>query len=106
MITLDSNYNITVDATCYTLRKFAGTNKDGSPNWKAVGYYSDIEKALAAYGRQMYRDRLIDAGDMTLSEAIAQIQASNDSLSRMILSAVQLSRPIDMRADEVNDYAD
>lgn len=105
MITLDSNYNITVDATCYTLRKFAGTNKDGSANWKAVGFYSDLDKALTAYGKQIARDTLANA-DFTLTEAIVAVKKSNDELALRISSALRRGIPINMRADEVNDYTD
>lgn len=105
MITLDSNYDIEV-GTCYMLRKRSGRTEDGMPAYETVGYYAEIEKALAAYSRQMYRDGFIAAGDITIGEAIAIIQASNNDLESRIAAAIWRRNHIDMRAEEVNGYAD
>lgn len=80
MITIDDNYIISIDPYCYTLkRKSTISKKTGEQQYSTIGYYSDIDKVLVAYGKQMYRDVLISK-DFSLEDAIIAIKSSNDAI--------------------------
>ena len=86
MIKLIDDYVVNVDTYNYILmRGRPGKDKEGKEivRYTALGYYSDLEKAVSACREELVRRRLQDR-DMRLSEAVNTIRTCNREFREML----------------------
>lgn len=88
MIKLYSNYGIIVDDNSYALCYFYGKqDKNGKEMYRNIGYYTDIDKALKAFGDELVHTKLKN-GVYDLSEAVRIIKESNEELVEYIKASI------------------
>lgn len=86
MIELVDGWLIDVDSMSYTLkRRLKGTSKKGEPieRDEIHGYYSSLEGALKALGREIVRENLKD-GSHTLTDALSIVSEARKTVEDLI----------------------
>lgn len=86
MIKLFDNWVIDVDSTSYTLKRIvSGKSKKGEPIERddIKGYYSTLEGALKALGKEIVKDELKD-GLYTLTDALDIVVEARKKVEKLI----------------------
>lgn len=102
MIRLFDGWIVLVDELCYTLARETGRfqtdKKSGKtrPVRKIYGYYGDLEQALIGLGRQLNHEKFFN-NELTLDEAIAVIQETNNQIRELIEQYTGEAKPKDGR---------
>ena len=78
MIHIDGNYYIKPDEQCYTLvrRTDFKDKKTGEPIFRSLTYHETIAGCIRSYVRFVLKNRITEAKDMELAEAVRIISES------------------------------
>jgi len=89
IVRVNDDYLIVVDSMDYTLCKDRHkTDKEGKPVYKTLGYYTSLESALNALGKEFIKERL-EGAEMGLKEAVSTIREANRELSDIIRKCME-----------------
>ncbi len=87
VISVNKQYRITSDSSCWTVQRYAGKRKDGEDEWQGLYYCVDFESALVSLAE--YRIRTI-ADSATVDEIRATLRTIRDEC----LTAVDVFRKL------------
>ena len=90
MIRVNENYCIDVDEKCYTVKiDKHKEDKNGTPIFETVGYFSSLETAIKGVIISMNRKQLKD-GIYTLKEALEIVQENNRKFNELLEEVVRI----------------
>ena len=83
MIKFEDNICIDSDGLQYIIKKYCGLDKNNEPNYRTIGYYSELKQAISRLIK-LRQYNLVREKELTLEQALNEFRHITDETDQML----------------------